>query len=265
MCKALVDLTCCSANSSRIFTYRKTASAGTGRRRTKEEAAGEGAAGGGEKERGEPWHGARGGDRVRDGGACDLRPKLHHLQEDLWDVQGQKCFQRSTVTFQNYKNNVFGNSSAKLCLIWDLIKWGCAKWRYIYRMDEIKSLSFHIMFYRLYHGAVKYIVSGNTFSPFEWQRSFYAAHNGAWRRDTTRSSLLNEDYICSMLTRFKHYSSKTTDFKPLKLKQQSCMRARLFLCEKRAFSFSPTLNNYINTLICIRIPVFASILINTVI
>ncbi len=37
----------------------------------------------------------------------------------------------------------------------------------IYRMDEIKSLSFHIMFYRLYRGVAKYIVSGNTFSPFE--------------------------------------------------------------------------------------------------
>ncbi len=34
----------------------------------------------------------------------------------------------------------------------------------IYRMDEIKSLSFHIMFYR---GVAKYIVSGNTFSSFE--------------------------------------------------------------------------------------------------
>ncbi len=30
----------------------------------------------------------------------------------------------------------------------------------IYRMDEIKSLSFHIMFYRLYRGVAKYIVSG---------------------------------------------------------------------------------------------------------
>ncbi len=37
----------------------------------------------------------------------------------------------------------------------------------IYRMDEIKSLSFHIMFYRLYCGVAKYIVSGNTFSSFE--------------------------------------------------------------------------------------------------
>ncbi len=31
----------------------------------------------------------------------------------------------------------------------------------IYRMDEIKSLSFHIMFYR---GVAKYIVYGKTFS-----------------------------------------------------------------------------------------------------
>ncbi len=37
----------------------------------------------------------------------------------------------------------------------------------IYRMDEIKSLSFHIMFYR---GVAKYIVSGNTFSWFETGR-----------------------------------------------------------------------------------------------
>ncbi len=34
----------------------------------------------------------------------------------------------------------------------------------IYRMDKIKSLSFHIMFYRLYRGVAKNIVSGNTFS-----------------------------------------------------------------------------------------------------
>ncbi len=37
----------------------------------------------------------------------------------------------------------------------------------IYRMDEIKSISFHIMFYRLYRGVAKYIVSCNTFSSFE--------------------------------------------------------------------------------------------------
>ncbi len=48
----------------------------------------------------------------------------------------------------------------------------------IYRMDEIKSLSFHIMFYRLYRGVAKYIVYSNTFLSFEWLRSLYAAHHG---------------------------------------------------------------------------------------
>ncbi len=36
----------------------------------------------------------------------------------------------------------------------------------IYRMDEIKSLSFHITFYRLFRGVGKYIVYGNTCSSF---------------------------------------------------------------------------------------------------
>ncbi len=48
----------------------------------------------------------------------------------------------------------------------------------IYQIDEIKSLSFHIMFYRLFCGVAKYIVSGNTFSSFELLRSLYAAHHG---------------------------------------------------------------------------------------
>ncbi len=39
----------------------------------------------------------------------------------------------------------------------------------IYRMDEIKSLSFHIMFYRLFRGVAKYIVYGNT-----WLRSLHS-------------------------------------------------------------------------------------------
>ncbi len=72
----------------------------------------------------------------------------------------------------------------------------------IYRMDEIKSISFHIMFYRLFCGVAKYIVYGNTFSSFEWLRSLFAAHHGAWTgdrsrmrmtsQDKTRSSFLNE-------------------------------------------------------------------------
>ncbi len=77
----------------------------------------------------------------------------------------------------------------------------------IYRMDEIKSLSFHIMFYRLFRGVAKYIVSGNTFWSFEWLRSLYAAHHGTWRRDRTTSqdttsSLLNEGLHLYMVTRF---------------------------------------------------------------
>ncbi len=69
---------------------------------------------------------------------------------------------------------------------------------------------------------------------------------------------------------FKHcrLKKKKNDFKPLKLKQQSYLRApSLFLCERSAHFFAAllALNDYINTLICVRIPVFASILINTVI
>ncbi len=36
----------------------------------------------------------------------------------------------------------------------------------MYRIDEIKSLSFHIMFYLLFCGVTKYIVYGNTFLSF---------------------------------------------------------------------------------------------------
>ncbi len=51
---------------------------------------------------------------------------------------------------------------------------------------------------------------------------------------------------------FKHCSFKTFDFKPLKIKQQSYMRApSLSVWEERAFSFLQTLNNYINTLVFI--------------
>ncbi len=39
----------------------------------------------------------------------------------------------------------------------------------VYQIDEIKSLSFHIMFYRLFHGVAKYIVSGKTFSSFSFE------------------------------------------------------------------------------------------------
>ncbi len=73
----------------------------------------------------------------------------------------------------------------------------------IYRMDEIKSLSFHIMFYRLFCGVAKYIVYGNTFSSFGWLRSLHATtgHEGETEPGGERPEL-TRDYICSMGTRF---------------------------------------------------------------
>ncbi len=62
----------------------------------------------------------------------------------------------------------------------------------IYRMDEIKSLSFHIMFYRLYRGVAKYI----EYLFIIWVTDLYTPPTT--RRDErqnehkTRSSLLNE-------------------------------------------------------------------------
>ncbi len=66
----------------------------------------------------------------------------------------------------------------------------------IYRMDEIKSLSFHIMFYRLFRGVTKYIVYGNTFSSFDCNLYMppTTGCDGETERAarTTRSSFLNE-------------------------------------------------------------------------
>ncbi len=121
----------------------------------------------------------------------------------------------------------------------------------IYRMDEIKSLSFHIMLYRLFCGVTKYIVYGNTFSSFGWLRSLHATtgREGESRstisQDKTRSSFLNEELVPKRGTTsvawtrvFKHCSFKLTDFKLLKHKQQSYMRApSLFLCERSMHFF----------------------------
>ncbi len=76
----------------------------------------------------------------------------------------------------------------------------------IYRVDEIKSLSFHIMFYRLFRVVAKYIIYGNTFSLFEWLRSLYTAHHEAWRgdrtsQDTTRSFLSTAVFKQPILSR----------------------------------------------------------------
>ncbi len=111
-------------------------------------------------------------------------------------------------------------------------------------MDEIKSLSFHIMFYRLFHGVVKYIVYGNTFWSFEWLRSLYAVHHEEWRRQNQPGQ--NQELVPKRGTTsvawsrvFEHCSFKTTDFKPLKLKQQSYMRApSLSVWEERLFFFT---------------------------
>ncbi len=96
----------------------------------------------------------------------------------------------------------------------------------IYQMDEIKSLLFHIMFYRFFCGVAKYIVYGNTFSSFEWLRR---GDRSRWRtscQDKTRSSFLNERTTSVAWSRvFKHCSFETTDIKPLKHEQQSYMRA----------------------------------------
>ncbi len=144
----------------------------------------------------------------------------------------------------------------------------------IYRMDEIKSLSFHIMLYRLFRGVTKYIVYG-TFSSFGWLRFIDAttgreAETEPGGERPEQNELVPKRGTASVAwTRvFKHCSFKTTDFKSLKHKQQSYMRApSLFLCERSAHFFAAllALNDYINTLICGRIPVFAGILINTVI
>ncbi len=74
----------------------------------------------------------------------------------------------------------------------------------IYRMDEIKSLSFHIMLYRLFRGVAKYIVYGNTFHHLDdcdlytpprdvkGRQKQVAPSRSMISQDKTRSSFLNE-------------------------------------------------------------------------
>ncbi len=126
----------------------------------------------------------------------------------------------------------------------------------IYRMDEIKTLSFHIMFYRLYRGVAKHIV--NLYTPPTTGREG-ETEPGQNQELVTKRGTTSVAWSCV----FKHCSFKTTDFKPLKLKQPSYMCAVSFCVRGARFLFSPTLNNYINTLIHVRIPVFASILVNS--
>ncbi len=73
-----------------------------------------------------------------------------------------------TLTFGYILQNIYFfllNRRKKLTQIWNR----AGRYDDIYRMDEIKSLSFHIMLYRLFRGVAKYIVYG-TFSSFGWLR-----------------------------------------------------------------------------------------------
>ncbi len=106
----------------------------------------------------------------------------------------------------------------------------------IYRLDEIKSLSFHIMFYR---GVAKYIVSGKTFSSFEWLWSLYAAHHGARRRQNEQPGH-NEEPVPKRGTTsvawsrvFKHCSFKQPILSWNSNNSPIYVR-RLFLCERSA-------------------------------
>ncbi len=92
----------------------------------------------------------------------------------------------------------------------------------IYRMDEIKSLLFHITFYLLFRGVPKYIVYGNTLSDCH----LYKPRDGETERPQNQELVTKRGTTSVARSRvFKHCSFKTTDFKPLKLKQQSYMRA----------------------------------------
>ncbi len=91
----------------------------------------------------------------------------------------------------------------------------------IYRMDEIKSLSFHIMFYHLFRGVAKYTVI--LFHHLDDCDLYTPPRHGAWRGDRTRwrtTRTKQGTTSVSWTLVFKHCSFKTTDFKLLKRKQQ---------------------------------------------
>ncbi len=115
--------------------------------------------------------------------------------------------QLTCVLYSNYCNGMNENLP-KHCIVFlgniflhwtknlnskTLVIYRAVRYDDIYRMDEINSLSFHIMFYCLFRGVAKYIVYGNTFSSFEWLRSLHAAHHGAWRGDRSRMRTTSQD------------------------------------------------------------------------
>ncbi len=104
----------------------------------------------------------------------------------------------------------------------------------IYRMDKIKSLSFHIMLYRLYRGVAKYIVSGNRlpfhhlsdcdlYTPPTTGREAGGDENNQPGHNQVLAPKRGTTSVAWSRV-FKRCSFKTTDFKPLKIKQ-SYMRA----------------------------------------
>ncbi len=113
----------------------------------------------------------------------------------------------------------------------------------IYRIDEIKSLSFHIMFYSLFCGVAKYIVYGKTFSSFSVTAIFI--HRPPWEVKGRQKQVENDqpghkqELVPKRGTTsghaFKHCSFKTTDFKPLKQQTYGC--AISFCVRAACFSF----------------------------
>ncbi len=116
----------------------------------------------------------------------------------------------------------------------------------MYRIDKIKSLSFHIMFYHLFRGVAKYIVYGNTFSSFSLSDcDLYTPHPPRGVKGRQNDQPGHKELVPKRGTTsvewsrvFKHCSFKITDFKPLKHKQQIYMHAlSLSVWEERAISF----------------------------
>ncbi len=98
-------------------------------------------------------------------------PILIHMRFSFITVyinfrQNRQCLRGYSPGWQFFRHFV---------CIWHRAATRTVRYDDIYWMEEIKSLSFHIMFYRLFRGVAKYIVSSNTFSSFEWLRSLYTA------------------------------------------------------------------------------------------
>ncbi len=78
----------------------------------------------------------------------------------------ETCRFLQSSSFWEARCALIGQLSGALWLA-EYLKRRAGRYDDIYRMDEIKSLSFHIMLYRVFRGVAKYIVYG-TFSSFGW-------------------------------------------------------------------------------------------------